>query len=148
MSADLIVGISVLQRIWVPDVFRIWFTAQKADGHRAQGWVFIRDAHRGGPDEVVGYPANRNPVWNFKRHGYRIDCYPSVNWISFGFHNDRDWSVDYVEMFAQDDDKELPREFRGSAIHYDLNLFHLNPTEQQSQIALLRERGILRPPTL
>jgi hypothetical protein len=98
--SDEIIGLAVLQPTWVKDIFRLWFRARKADGSSAQTCIFIRDEARNDlPERFPGWDdPNSNSIWKFHRNGTRLECHPSVNWISFGFHNTFNWSVEYVEM--------------------------------------------------
>ena len=145
--SDVIIGISVLQPIWITGIYRLWFDGQKSDGTKSQGWIFIRDAKTQGlPDKVPDYPDGCNTIWKFTRNGSRLDCTPSVNWISWGFHNAGNWSTEYVEMkFAERAESkagpEPTRVERGSSIHFDLNrIVGLNI---QEMIAELRQEGTL-----
>jgi hypothetical protein len=142
--SDTIIGISVLQPIWIPGIYHLWFQARKADGTEAQGSIFIRDAAAVGlPDKMPDWPETSNTIWKFTRNGHRLDCFPSVNWISFEFHNGYNWFTDYVEMiFAEPkDDSDVKREQRGHTIHYDLRIIGI---DQQKEIADLRAQGVLR----
>jgi hypothetical protein len=143
---DSIIGIAVLQEIWIPGVYRIWLACQKKNGETQRTWVFIRDANLPGPDEVVGYGDNRNAIWKFKRRdAYRLDCSPSLNWVSWGFHNQLNWAVEYVEMVQPaSKETENPPEHQASRVHYDINLIPA-AVDRQNFIGILRARGILKP---
>lgn len=146
--SDEIVGISVLQKVWVPKMFRLWFVGRKDDGSRSQGWIFARDvADPGAPDKFPDYPEGVNSVWNFQRSGDLLVCHPSVNWISWGFHNGYNWQTRYVEMAATekpyDASMEPRRSERGSAVHYDINWLGLSEHDQAELIRGLKTDGTL-----
>lgn len=147
--SDQIVGISVLQPIWIDGVYRLWFKAVKSSGEDNQGWIFIKDAaSQGLPDRVPDYGDDScNAIWKFARFGKRLDCHPSVNWISWGFHNDYSWSTDYIELSASEKSMskagpEPPRIHRGSAIHFDLN--HTVGIDQAKLIEELKAQGAIQ----
>jgi hypothetical protein len=141
----------VLQPTWVPGIYRLWFRAVKGDGTRNQGWIFIRDkSNTGLPATMPDYPPGCNQIWKFTRRGNRLDCAPSVNWVSWGFHNAGNWSTEYVEMpvaersmskAGDDEGPEPPRIHFGSAVHSDIN----NSDQESSQrlIKELKQKGIL-----
>jgi len=147
---DEIVGISVLQPAWIPGIYRLWFRGRKADGSIAQGSIFIKDAAAVGlPTQMPDEPEGCNTIWNFNRSGERLDCFPSVNWISWGFHNGYNWSTEFVEMAVAErkwvpDAPETARQERGSAIHYDLNNINAADEQRRIWIAELRSEGILK----
>jgi hypothetical protein len=148
LVSDEIVGLSVLQETWVSGVYWLWFTARKGTGETNQGWVFIRDEALPGPDRMPDYPPGHDEVWKFRRYGRRLECRPSVNWVSWGFHNAAAWSMEYVEMVPHapppDYDRETPRWWRASAVHYDLNLQCLTDAERALMVSDLRAAGILK----
>jgi len=143
---DTIVGLSVLQPTWIDGIYRLWFTGLKGSGERSQGWIFIREASRNDlPAKMPDYPDGVNSIWKFTRGGTRLDCAPSVNWISWGFHNAGSWQTEYVEMNvaekAEDRWQDIERKKHGSAIHHDLNL---NGGMNLVLAAELRQEGVLR----
>lgn len=144
--SDTITGISVLQPIWVPGIYRLWFTAQKADGTKAQGNIYIKDvSSKGLIDKMPDHDEGSNSIWKFTRCGsVLLSCFPSVNWISWGFHNGHDWTTNFVEVKTAERpySKECigrDRNQRGSAIHYDLSLVD----DKAKMINELREQGII-----
>ncbi len=137
----------MLQPIWVPGIYRLWFKARKGSGATSQGHIFIRDkASTGLPDKMPGFSDGTNSIWQFTRNGCNLDCTPSVNWISWGFHNGGTWSTEFVEMTVVEklpsafdaDDTPPSRWFVGHTVHYDLNL-----EGGRSLIPELRQQGIL-----
>jgi hypothetical protein len=147
---DTIIGISVLQETWVPQIFKLWFRAQKSTGEKAQGWIFIRDAaHNHLPEKFLDYPEGTNYIWKFTKQGNELQCTPSVNWISWNFHNGGQWSTQFIEAATKSEPWEIektkpeaPRYTRGSAIHYDLNW--IEGIDQQKLISDLQAQGYLR----
>ena len=144
---DTIIGISVLQPIWIPGIYRLWFRARKGSGETSQGNIFIRDkAATGLPDKIPGFSDGTNSIWKFTKHGNMLDCEPSVNWISWGFHNSGAWATEYVEMTrveklpAEFDAEDTPpsRWYAGHTVHYDLNL-----DGGRERIPQMREQGVL-----
>jgi hypothetical protein len=148
---DLIIGISVLQPTWIDKVYRLWFQAQKADGAKNQGWIFAVDSTSASTlTKMPEYPDGCNSIWHFTRQGDTLNCSPSVNWISWGFHNAGSWTTRYVEMTiaeqsmskAGDDTGEVPTRLRiGHTVHYDLNNGAADP---QQVIAEYRQKGVLK----
>lgn len=126
--SDTIVGISVLQPVWIPGIYRLWFKGQKDSGSVSQGWIFIRDrATVGLPSKMPDYPEGCNEIWTFTRASHNVlDCAPSVNWISWEFHNAGSWTTAFVEMTHEERafskaGPEPTNTERGSWIHYNLN---------------------------
>lgn len=144
---DTIVGLSVLQPIWIPGLFRLWCVGQKDSGARNQCHLFIKEKQSVGlPDSVPNYPPGCNAVWKFTRiQPAALECEPSVNWISWNFHNCALWRTEYVEMTTIEPEdawrQERTREDCGSAIHYDLNF--IKDLDRPKFLAELRQRGIL-----
>lgn len=148
--SDAIIGVSILQPIWVPGIYRLWFTAQKGSGEKNQGWVFIKDkASVGLPDRMPNYPDCHDFIWKFTRNGLTVlDCTPSVNWTSWGFHNSGSWSTVYYEMTLAEKAEskagpEPTRYERGSAVHYDVNNTS-DPTSAGRLVLELIQAGILK----
>jgi hypothetical protein len=139
--ADVICGISVLQRTKHENVFRLWIRCCRCDGHSAQTCIFVSD-HLLPKHE----PIDGDQVWQFERDGCHLNCHPSVNWISWGFHNDYKWRTQFVEMrepeWPYDALHDQPREHRGSAIHYDLNNSNLTWEQRAKMFEELREVSI------
>ncbi len=147
--ADEIIGISVLQATWIANVHRLWFLARRSDAKNLQGWIFIAEESASVPDKFPDRPEGCNYIWRFRRNGNLLDCWPSVNWISCGFHNAGRWETECVEMTFPDrpwdpNMPEQPREQRGSAIHYDLNWCETDPARRVQLIAEWRQQGVLR----
>lgn len=137
---DTIIGVAVLQPIWVPGIYRLWFTAQKSVGTVNQGNIFIRDGSLPGPDTVPNYPNEH--VWKFIRAGQKLNCSPSVNWISWGFHNAAAWSVDYVEMVETEPEGGASAGYWGSKVHR--NLEFISAASRTELIADLTAKGVLK----
>lgn len=108
---DLITGTSILAPLSdYPGIFRLWFVASRRDGQKNQGHVSMApDGMPNVPKEINGYA-----VWRFRRASPdSLACHPSVNWISWEFHNAFDWSTSFLECLTDD----AP----ASEIHYALN---------------------------
>jgi hypothetical protein len=148
--ADEIIGIGILQPTWVGGVYRLWLDCRRSDGVIAQTWIFIKDkAAVGVPDKFPEYPDEVNSIWKFTRVGQRLNCEPSLNYISFNFHNAGQWSIPYFEMNVADRAEskagpEPPRIERGSAIHYDINRCSPTPEDKAILISELRTEGALK----
>ncbi len=149
---DQIIGVSVLQPTWIPGIYRLWFRAKKGTGETNQGWIFIHDrATVGMPAKMPDYPEGTNSLWQFtKRADGLLDCSPSVNWVSWSFHNGGQWVTNYVEMTVamrsqskagDDEGPEPPRYHFGSAVHSDIN--HEVRESGQRLIEELKQQGIL-----
>lgn len=147
---DEITGISVLQPTWVNGIFRLWFYASRRDSRASQGWIFIQNQEAlAGCDKMPGYPEGTNSIWNFKRRGDYLDVTPSVNWLSWDFHNAGQWTTEYVEMpWAERAESkagpEPTRVMEASKIHYELNFCKFDRNQQTVLINELRSQGHLK----
>jgi len=147
--SDQIIGVSVLQPTRVDWVYRLWFLARKGTGELAQGNIFMKDRrHPGLPDKMPNWPAESNTIWTFVDRGPRIgegwlDCQPSVNWISWGFHNDFHWSTAFVEMNHRSTETG-GLAASGARVHSDLNLPNQTDDYRHILIQELRAKGVLR----
>lgn len=108
----------------------------------------MKEATSVGLPDKIDYPDGCSPIWKFTRNGGKLDCTPSVNWISWGFHNAGAWSTDFVEMTEAEKSEsaagpEPTRYERGSAVHYDLN--RTTGLDQSAMVTELRQQGVLRP---
>jgi hypothetical protein len=154
--SDEIIGISVLQPTWIEGIYRLWFDGRKGDGAIAQGNIFIKDRrHPGLPNKIPGWSEEVNSIWTFIDRpvgqigeGY-LDCQPSVNWVSWGFHNEGRWTTYFVEMKIRCTEEssyslETPRHHNGHSIHYDLNRVCQSDEARREIILDYRAQGILR----
>lgn len=153
--SDEIIGISVLQPTWIEGIYRLWFDARKSGGEIAQGNIFMRDRRRADlPDKMPGWSEGTNTIWTFIDRPIRqigegwLDCQPSVNWISWGFHNGFNWSTYFVEMKIRCTEEGYnepdKRHWNGHSVHYDLNRVCKTEAERGALILELRAQGILR----
>lgn len=147
---DQVTGISVLQPTWVPGVYRLWVEETKATGQSCQSWIFI--AEKGTPNipaKFPGYSDGCNSLWWFVRNGKQLDCSPSINHVSWGFHNNGAWSTEYVEMVKPckpyDPDVNVPWDEEGSSIHYNLTRCIKEPPARLVLIMELQQAGAIKP---
>lgn len=157
MSADIITGISVIQRShhWrVAPIYRVSHILQHADGRRDSICLCMTE----GPTEPAGVAEIAGePIWQFikgaPRHGW-IACKPSVRqFVTVEgqqrdlFHNAYDWQVQYVEMVHQEpglNQQHLQHDADNRyATLMALNDPELNNDQRAAVFGNLRIRGII-----
>jgi hypothetical protein len=124
---DEVIGISVLQPIWAQGFYRLWITCRRRDGQKSQTFIWARDrehSHLG--DKIPNYEG-KIPLWKFRRNGpHMLVVEPSVNYISFNFHNGTPWFTEVIELSYREelneDKDKLPTHRIGSRVHHEINL--------------------------
>ena len=132
--SDEIIGIAVLAPTDVPLNGKVLHVVcLRADGVRGTCDINVIEGHENTPP-----PGNR--VWVYTKQGKSLRCHPSLNYISFKFHNSYNWQVAYVEMALRDNQNHW-----ASRVLQEINLPDLTEAQRQERIAELRAEGVLKP---